>query len=40
MRIITKDIQLTIDGKVVFDRKMEAYEPFRLDITYRNNRAP
>ncbi len=27
-------------GKVVFDRKMEAYEPFRLDITYRNNRAP
>lgn len=27
-------------GKVVFDKKMEAYEPFKLNIEYRNERTP
>lgn len=27
-------------GKIIFDKEMTAYEPFHLDITYRNERTP
>lgn len=27
-------------GKILFDKEMTAYEPFHLDITYRNDRTP
>ena len=27
-------------GKVVFSKEMTAYEPFHIDITYRNGRTP
>lgn len=36
----TKDAGIIGYGKVVFDKKMDAYETFKVDIEYRDDRTP